>query len=361
MRARGHKAGNSGCGQGKAALGGACCRAQPTALQGTLKGMQLQIATLAEPDLWQAIHAEGGIPAHSYGLAAALAQSGIAPRLALVRTAEGGMVLPHVERSWQGTTDICTWLSVSGARLWGDPVPALAAWDAHARACGWVASYIQVEPDSLQPGIPGLTAGSPVLTMDLAAPDVLAGASRTVHRGIRRAIAMGVRLEEERAVLADAFVRLYPPAMARLGASAAYDLPPDALRALALAPDALVLGAALGSELHAVTVFPASHGQAESFLTAGSAEGRELSAWLYAQFLERCRAMGVRRVNLGGGVRPGDGVYQFKARFGGTPRPLGVLRLIHDPATYAALCAAAGVDPGPKPGGGWFPAYRAPR
>lgn len=320
--------------------------------------MQLQIASLSEPDLWRVIHAQGGIPAHAHGLAAGLAKSGIEPRLALVRTRDGGMVLPFFERRWQGATDICTWLSVSGARLWGDPVSALDLWQEHARACGWVAGYIQVEPDSLHSDVPGMADGNTVLMMDLDVPDVLAGASRTIHRSIRGAISRGVRLEEERSLLADAFVRLYPPAMTRLGASTAYDLAPETLRALALSPDALVLGAALGSELHVVTVFPASHGRAESFLTAGSEEGRDLSAWLYAQFFERLRSMGVRRLNLGGGVRPDDGVFQFKARFGGQPRPLGVLRQVYDPVAYAALCARAGVLPAEE--GGWFPAYRAP-
>jgi hypothetical protein len=324
--------------------------------------MQLQIATLAEPDLWQAIHAEGGIPAHAHSLAAALAQSGIAPRLALVRTAEGGMVLPHVERRWQGTTDICTWLSVSGARLWGDPVPALAAWDAHARARGWVASYIQVEPESPQPAIAAAGAGNTVFLLDLARPDPLAAASQIVRRKLRRAEAAGTVPVEDRAALAEALVRLYPPAMARLGASEAYALPAATLRALAAMPEALVLGAA-GPDggIAAVMVFPVAGARAEFFLGASTPEGRDLTAWLLGQAIGRLQALGVRRLNLGGGVRPGDGLFDFKARFGGTPRPLGVLRLIHDPATYAALCAAAGVDPGTKPGGGWFPAYRAPR
>lgn len=319
--------------------------------------MQLQIASLSDPNLWEAIHAESGIPAHAHGLATGLAASGINPQLALVRTREGGMVLPFFERRWHWATDICTWLSVSGARLWGDPGPALTLWREHARACGWVCGYIQVEPDSLKSDVPGLTAGNTVLMMDLNAPDVLARASRTIDRAIRRAIGREVRLEEERPLLAEALVRLYPPAMIRLGASTAYMLSAETLRALALSPDALVLGAALGNELHAVTVFPTSHGNAESFLTASSEEGRELSAWLYAKFFERLESMGVRRLNLGGGVRSGDGVFQFKARFGGTPRPLGVLRQVYDPAAYATLCTQAGVSPAYA--GGWFPAYRS--
>jgi hypothetical protein len=317
--------------------------------------MELLIATLAEPDLWQRIHAEGGIPAHAQGVAAALAASGIAPRLALVRTAEGGMVLPFHERQWQGTTDICTWLTVSGARLWGDPAPALAAWQAHARSQGWVAGYIQVDPDSRLPAIPAAAAGNTVFLLDLGLPDPLAQASQIVRRKMRRAEAQGSALIEDRARLAEALVTLYPAAMARLGASAAYDLPAPTLRSLAASPEVLVLGAGWNDgPVESVMVFPVAGARAEFFLGASTPEGRDLTAWLMGQAIARLQAAGVRRLNLGGGVRPGDGLFEFKARFGGTPRPLGMLRQVYDPDTFARLCAAAGADPG----GRWFPHYR---
>jgi hypothetical protein len=319
--------------------------------------MELRIANLADRDLWEAIHAEGGIPAHAHGVAAALAASGIEPRLALVRSTNGGMVLPYFERRWQGTTDICTWLSVSGARLWGDSIPALAAWEAHARACGWVAGYIQVEPESPLPGIAAAGTGNMVFLLDLALPDPLTASSRSIRRKLREADAAGAVLVEDREALAAALVHLYPPAMARLGASEAYALPAATLRALATTPDVLVLGAAgHDGQIAVVMTFPVAGDRAEGFLLASTPEGRDLITWLLGQAIRRLRADGVRRLNLGGGVRPGDGLFDFKARFGGTPRPLGVLRQVYDPATYAALCTAAA-----ESGGNWFPAYRAPR
>jgi hypothetical protein len=323
--------------------------------------VQLQIASLAEPDLWRAVQAEGRIPAHAYSLAAALAESGIDPRLALIRTAEGGMVVPFFARDWQGTTDICTWLSVSGARLWGDPAGALAIWDAHARACGWVASYIQVEPESSLPAIPGAGTGNSVFLLDLNQPDPLAAASQIIRRKVRKADAAGTVLIEDRARLADALVKLYPAAMMRLGASAAYQLSPETLRKLALMPDGLTIGAANpDGEMTAVMVFPVSGTRAEYFLGASAPESRDVTAWLMAQAFGRLQALGVRQLNLGGGVRVGDGLYDFKARFGGNARPLGMLRLIHNPTTYKELCSAAGLLPPSECSAGWFPAYRAP-
>jgi hypothetical protein len=202
--------------------------------------------------------------------------------------------------------------------------------------------------------VPEAKPGNEVFVLDIGARPPREGFSRTVERRIRAAEALGVRLVEERDRLAEAFVRLYPDAMRHSGA--AYSLPPAALDALARAPDVVALGAELNGSIELVLLYPTTAMRAESFLQAGSTEGRNLAAWLYWQMMERLRAQGVRWLNLGGGVRPGDGIAQLKAWLGGVPRPLHALRLVHDEAAYAALCTAAGADPG----GRWFPAYRDP-
>jgi hypothetical protein len=64
---------------------------------------------------------------------------------------------------------------------------------------------------------------------------------------------------------------------------------------------------------------------------------------------------GIRWLNLGGGVRADDGLAQFKQRFGASRRDVHSIRQVYDPATYRALCEAAGVVGSP---GGRFPPYR---
>lgn len=317
---------------------------------------ELQIATLANPELWDAIHAISGIPSHSRTYAEALTHSGITTQLALVHTAEGGMVLPFFERYWQGKSDVCTWLSVSGARLWGDPVPALAVWHAEAQARGWVAGYIQVEPESMLPNIESAAEGNTVFLLDLDHPDPLSQASQIIRRKLRQGVAAGAALVEDRSLIANALVELYPLAMGKLRAKAIYSLPDLSLRGFCEAPDALVLGAALHDDrIECAMIFPTQGNRAEFFLSASTQEGRPLTAWLIAQAIGRLRTMGVRQLNLGGGVRPNDGLFDFKARFGGSARRLGIMRQIYDPEAYRALCAT--VDT--KPQTSWFPAYRS--
>lgn len=59
-------------------------------------------------------------------------------------------------------------------------------------------------------------------------------------------------------------------------------------------------------------------------------------------------------LNLGGGLRPGDGLEEFKRGFANTQRPFVTHEIICDRKAYGSLSAGRG------PAAGFFPAYRAP-
>lgn len=317
--------------------------------------IELQIASLNDYSLWESIHGESGIPAHGRRYALALSRSGIYPQLCRVRTPEGSIIIPFFERQWKGTVDICTWLSVSGAWLRGDPSMALSAWVRYAKDKEWVAGYLQIEPESVLPSIPEARVGNEVFLHSLDVANPLIHASQIIRRKVRRAESLGAVLVDDRSVLADALVNLYPAAMARLGANDAYALSSDTLRELAASPENLILGALLGPCVEAVMVFPYSGLRAEFFLGASSIDGRDLTAWLLFQAFLRMRSAGISLLNLGGGVTPGDGLYEFKKRFGGKAFRLGKFLQIYNLDTYIGCCKDANVDPENN----YFPAYRA--
>jgi hypothetical protein len=64
----------------------------------------------------------------------------------------------------------------------------------------------------------------------------------------------------------------------------------------------------------------------------------------------------VEWLNLGGGIRPGDDLAEFKRRFGAVELPLASLRQVYRADAYEELCRAAGVT---SERAGWFPPYRA--
>ncbi len=72
------------------------------------------------------------------------------------------------------------------------------------------------------------------------------------------------------------------------------------------------------------------------------------------------RAAGKRRLVLGGGYRPDDGIFRFKASFSPLRATLELARRVHLPDDYDALVAAwRAHHGGPGDGGSFFPAYRA--
>ena len=143
--------------------------------------------------------------------------------------------------------------------------------------------------------------------------------------------------------------------MQRVGARPHYRFSAETLERWALDPNSLVLGAAIGESLESVTVFCVAGNHAEAHINGCTERGRELGAWLFWNGARRLSENGVDVLNIGGGIRPGDGVQGFKERFHATPRPLQGVRQIYDPATYLELCRRAGAPPQ----GSWFPAYRA--
>ena len=221
--------------------------------------------------------------------------------------------------------------------------------------------YIQLAPEvALEGSVPPdrLVDGNVVFLLDLEEWS-LELASRTVRRKLRNAAANGAALVDERPALAGRLKQLYPATMRRVGARPHYDLSPETLERLAYAPSSMILGVKVDGLVEIVGLFLIAGNNAEAHIMGTTERGREWAAWLYVKAFERLRDQRVRRLNLGGGGSgPGDGVYQFKEKFGARPATFRAVHQVYDRARYDELCRRAGVRPGE---GVWFPAYRDPR
>jgi len=321
--------------------------------------LDVQIISLSDPDRWRAELAIDGRPSQAWDYLSAISRPGAEPRLAIVQAEGARMVLPFIERDWQGSVDIATPLGLSGASMQPASTAPVALWREYAISRGWVAGYIQLA-DDLDIGALGdldqVVAGNEIFLLDLRGADAMAPASEIVRRKLRRAVKHGVALARDPVMLADALVRLYPDTMARLGASSVYRHDEAGLRQLANLEGAVVVGAIVDGAVESVSVFLRAGRRAEYLCNACSPQGRDLAAWLISEAAKILQADGAIELNLGGGVATGDGLHQFKARFNARPRRLRSLRQVYDKARYLELCAARGTGSD----GGWFPAYRAP-
>lgn len=317
------------------------------------------IVSLTERDRWVAEHREGGLPSQSWSYAWGLSASGVNPKLAIVRSGGARMLMPFFERQWMGSTDIATILGASGASIVPNSTAPLALWRKFAAAQGWVAGYIQLSPfvDLEEPDPDGeIVANSTMFLLDLRTENIPNTVSRTIRRKLQYARNSGADLVDDRSVLAKSLKRLYPSTMQRLGAPPHFNFLPATLDRWAADPESVVLGASLEGNVEAVYLFRVTGRLAEAHITGTTAHGRQLAAWLICEGIHRLREIGVTMLNLGGGVRQGDGISRFKERFNGMARARRAVRQIYDQRRYDALCSNAGISSRDR----WFPAYRTP-
>jgi hypothetical protein len=322
-----------------------------------------QLIPLEDGERWRAALADVPHgPAHTHGFCRAVQLTSGAPTyLYRYDSPAGRVVCALAEREHAGEVDVTTPYGFGGFASTGECDGFALDWNEFAHERGWVCGYI-----ALNPVFPGAGSFAPeelavhnrLYLLDLRQPTerLRAGLSRNRRRQLRDWGAVRGRLEVDRSRLGDFLVDRFAAFFESRGAAPATDFRPETIAALAQLDDVLLVGAGDGA-LEAVAAFAFTAHAADALFAVSTAGGERHSAHLYWWGVERLRELGVPVLNLGGGVRPGDDVAEFKRRFGAAERPLASLRQVYRPDAYERLCAAAGVSPGRS---GWFPPYRAP-
>jgi hypothetical protein len=276
----------------------------------------IEILSLADRLHWERVEAAGAAPSQCWRFANALTFSGYEPRLAIVDVGGSRLLLPYVERQWHGHTDIATIPGLAGASIVPTSAAPLAIWYEFAARAGWITGYIQLSAASY-PNVP--PEAHPVhqtymFLLDPCAWDLHQTASLIIRRKVTSALRAGAVISEDREMLAEALGRLYPDTLGRFGATRRISA--ATLDAWARDPQNLLVGVGLRGTIEGVHLIHVHDGTAEFHIAGISRGGRGLSALLYASVIERLKAMGVTRFNLGGGGNPGDGLYKFAYRSG---------------------------------------------
>jgi hypothetical protein len=318
---------------------------------------------LSAPEAWR--QALAGVPhafGHSWESCQAMSlTTGDATFLYVFEDASARVVCPFSERRWQGRTDIYTPYGFSGFAGTG-PCPALPAhWRDFARSRGYICGYIGLNPLLFDPSYrdpDDLFYHNSIFALDLtrSEADLFADLSKGRRQAVRAAERDSWQPLEDRAALS-AFLRQHFVDFVRSRrASRSYEFTDATLDLLCRLDTVLLLGAGTGGRVEAVSVFAHTPCAAEYLFNCSLPEGQHHSAPLLWQGALRMKAIGIPVLNLGGGVREGDGVAAFKARFGGREVRLGALKQVYDPAAFEHLCRAAGQDPARRDG--FFPPYR---
>jgi len=323
-----------------------------------------RIIPLDAADAWSA--ALEGIPhaiAHTHAYARAMQRSsGFETFLYCFDDGTTRIVTPLAERPFGELVDVVTPYGFSGFVGSGEHARFPELWREFARSRRYVCGYIGLHPlltraSYVCPSDVVEHHQVYVLDLTLSIEQLFRRLSELRRRGLKawRASESTYSLDRER--LAAFFVEQYTDFMRARGARDVYLVSKETLIALCEAPTMLLVGGCAAGRLEAVALFGYTP-YVGDYLFSVSVEGgqRHTTAliWYAVQYLQ---ALGVPLLNLGGGIRPNDGVAQYKERFGAARVPLRALQHVYRAREYAALCRRVGADPRDR--GGYFPAYRA--
>ena len=323
-----------------------------------------QLIPLDEPARWE--QALSGLPhghAHTWGFCEAMQlTSGLPTYLYVYESEAGRVVCPLAEREIGGHVDVVTPYGFNGPAGYGERGPFVHEWPEFARSRGWVCGYIALNPLFADPaGFPreDVYVHNRLYVMDLRGSDeeVRGRLSQNRRRQLRDWPAIETALEHDRGRLTGFLLETYAGFFERRGAGSATNFTADTMAAIAALDDVLVVGAGRGERLESVALFGHTPHSGDYLFNVSVPGGEHHAPHLIWWGVERLRELGVDRLNLGGGVREGDDLAEFKRRFGAAELPLVSLRQVYRADVYEALCRAAGVT---SERSGWFPPHRAP-
>ena len=209
-------------------------------------------------------------------------------------------------------------------------------------------------------GAPCLAGGSERAQVRIADPGRESGVRKRLAQQIRRNERRGWAIESRSGAEVSeadllAFERAYSETMARADAAERYRYPRRYFAGVLMAERCWLLLAARGEEAPGAGVIAAvSDGYLHYYLggTADSALQDSPMKNLFAAMIDLANELGVP-LHLGGGVRPGDSLDEFKRGFANATEPFLTHEVVCDREAYDELSSGVGGS------GGFFPAYRA--
>jgi hypothetical protein len=272
------------------------------------------------------------------------------------------IVCPIAERSFDGFTDIVTPYGFSGFVGDGEQEGFADYWKNFAADRGFACGYIGLNPlfeNNTYWHAHDVHQQNHVYVLDLtlSMDDLFARLHTNRKRQLRNWENWSARLVSDKEVLHDFFQSNYHKFFTTKNASPSYNFSLETISHLLSLHNTLVVGAGMGEAVQSVSVFAHTHDVADYLFSVCLPEASELATHLLWSGITQLKSLNIPLLNLGGGISEGDGVAQFKKRFGATKLPLKCLKQIYSQKKYEHLCAITNTSPAAMEG--FFPPYRS--
>lgn len=203
-----------------------------------------------------------------------------------------------------------------------------------------ICGYLAVHPTQNSIAFTEQHIGGTIYIHDLVGSeaDWLTAMSKSSRYELTQWLKQDYDIISDKHILAQHIVNLYGETLSRVNAATVYYFQPETLINILMHPHTIALGIKNHTQVEAISLFPYTPYMADYFLNASTLKGRQHTRGLIWHAMRTLKKIHIPQLNLGGGVKPGDHLDDFKRRLAGKPQTHGVLKQIYNKNVFTKLC-----------------------
>jgi len=270
------------------------------------------------------------------------------------------VVCPISEREYKGNIDIFTPYGFSGFISNAEYPSFKEMWELFVHKQNYICGYFTLNSILLNDVAPTEGADSEnvlyVLNLKLSLEQLYSNMSTNRKRQVKKHNAILDSLSMDKSILNPFFISNFHEFFKDRGAVLFSGLSAETLKYLLALENVIIIGIIKEGQVEAVSVFAYTAYVAEYLFNISLQEGKSHTVPLLWEGIKILKEKTIPYLNLGGGLKIGDSLSEFKERFGATKYPLTVLKEVYNKNVFNELCENAGVTPLDS----YFPPYRKP-
>jgi len=271
----------------------------------------------------------------------------------------GHIVCPISERNFQGHVDIFTPYGFSGfvGNQKMDEFPSV--WKNFAEEKKYVCGYIMMNP-FLRSSSDNFKTNSIskndlyALNLKMSLEQLFSNMSTNRKRQVKKHHEILSTFTQEKSLLKPFFLDNFHKFFKDKNAGLFSGFTEDTLTYLVDLDNVILLGKILDGKVVAVSVFAYTKDIAEYLFNISDQNGKAQTVPLLWEGMRVLKELGIPLLNLGGGLKRGDSLSEFKERFGAEKFPQTVLKQVYNKKIFQQLCDTTGVSDQDD----YFPPYR---
>lgn len=271
------------------------------------------------------------------------------------------IVCPFSERSYNEYTDIVTPFGYSGFIGTHDYPDFQKYWKAFAQERGYVCGYIGLNPifenyTLLNEDEIYFNKTLYLLNITLSCDELYKNLHRDKKKQLRGYERTTNQITTDKALLKDFFLANYQTYFHQKKADSVYDFEQDTLSDLMDLDNVSMVGIVNKGRVEAAAINTFSNYLAEALLYVSLPGIKHHTMPILWHSIQTLKKENIRLFNIGGGIKEGDSLAQYKQRLGGHAAKFKCLKQIYDQEAFTMLCEQKKINPLHIEG--YFPPYR---